>query len=212
MKDPYAVLGLDKSASPDLLKARYKELRELYGEQRFKSGEEGNDGARKLQELEEAWILIDSDLGRRGTNEFVGDYGKVDALIRDGKYNEAQDVLDSISDRGGEWHYMQAIVFYKRDWLIEARTQLEMALQDDPSNDKYRNSLEKLKIAIQNPEKQGATAFAGNGATYGANVGNGAGEPIDQQSQAEQMSNCLSSCCCAYCLTDCLCTSMRCCF
>lgn len=153
--------------------------------------------------------MIDSDLGRRGASEFAGDYGQVDALIRDGKYNEAQDVLDSISDRGGEWHYMQAIVFYKRDWLIEARTQLEMALQDDPSNQKYRNSLEKLKIAIQNPEKpSAAAASANNGSAYGM----GAGEPIDQPSQADQMSNCLSSCCCACCLTDCLCTSMRCCF
>ena len=44
MKDPYVVLGLDKNSSPELLKARYKELRDLYGEQRFKSGEEGNDG------------------------------------------------------------------------------------------------------------------------------------------------------------------------
>ena len=120
-------------------------------------------------------------------------------------------MLDSISDRGGEWHYMQAIVFYKRDWLIEARTQLEMALQDDPSNAKYRNSLEKLKMAIQNPDK-GAANFAGNGGAYNAGINGGAGESLDQPSQAEQMSNCLSSCCCAYCLTDCLCTSMRCCF
>ena len=143
MKDPYVVLGLDKNSSPELLKARYKELRDLYGEQRFKSGEEGNEGARKLQELEEAWVLVSANLERADSaSSFGGDYGQIDSLIRDGKYNEAQDMLDSISERKGEWHYMQAIVFYKREWLTEAKTQLEMALQDDPNNAKYRSSLD----------------------------------------------------------------------
>ena len=55
MKDPYAVLGLTQDAAPELIKQKYAELRALYGEQRFLAGEEGNEGARKLQELEEAW-------------------------------------------------------------------------------------------------------------------------------------------------------------
>ena len=64
MKDPYAILGLDKTADPETLKAKYQELHDLYGEQRFKSGEEGNEGARKLQELEEAWVVISSSRRR----------------------------------------------------------------------------------------------------------------------------------------------------
>lgn len=217
MKDPYAVLGLDKSASPEALKAKYDELHDLYGEQRFKSGEEGNEGARKLQELEEAWVLISANIEQANrTASFDGDYGNVDSLIRQGKYNEAQDILDSIQDRNGEWHYMQAIVFYKREWLTEAKTQLEMALRDEPDNPKYRASLDKLNLSM-NGGPQPAQAQPNNGqANYGGynNGGQPYGDnnyPPQQQQQPADMANCLSSCCCAYCLTDCLCSAMRCC-
>jgi len=208
MKDPYSVLGLERNSDPDLLKAKYKELHDLYSEQRFKSGEEGNEGARKLQELEEAWVIISANIENDDKSaSFDGDYGNIDALIRAGKYNEAQDLLDSITDRKGEWHYMQAIVFYKREWLTEAKTQLEMALRDDPGNQKYQASLDKLKITIGRGERpQPAPAPAQP--TYN---GSAQGEIPPQQQQANDMSNCLSSCCCAYCLTDCLCNAMRCC-
>ncbi len=207
MKDPYSVLGLAKGSDPEALKAKYNELHALYSEQRFKPGEEGNEGARKLQELEEAWSTVSADLETTSkTASFGGDYGKIDRLIREGKYDEAQSILDSITDRKGEWHYMQAIVFYKREWLTESKTQLEMALQDEPDNQKYRNSLEKLKIAIDNPTPQYANATAGTA----GNAANAAPDAPTGQQQAENMSNCLSSCCCAYCLTDCLCNMIRC--
>ena len=199
MRDPYAVLGLDKTTEHEKLKARYQELHDLYSEQRFKSGEEGNEGARKLQELEEAWTIVSENISsEEKVNTFGGDYGEVDSLIRQGKYNEAQDILDSITDRKGEWHYMQAIVFYKREWLTEARTQLEMAVQDDPSNEKYRTSLDKLKMTIANPQ-------------IASNTQQQQQQEVNPQQQANDMSNCLSTCCCAYCLTDCLCTTLRCC-
>ena len=56
MKDPYGVLGLDRNATPEVLKAKYDELHAIYSEQRFKSGEEGNEGARKLQEIGRAHV------------------------------------------------------------------------------------------------------------------------------------------------------------
>lgn len=216
MKDPYSVIGLSRDSGSELLRARYKELHDLYSEQRFKSGEEGNEGARKLQELEEAWVLISSDIEKtESKSAFGGDYSQIDLLIRDGKYNEAQDMLDSITERKGEWHYMQAIVFYKREWLTEAKTQLEMALQDDPNNSKYRNSLDKLNLTIGGgPRPAPQQPHANNGNYNNSNNGGGYygggyyGEPGQNPND---MANCLSTCCCAYCLTDCLCSSLRCC-
>lgn len=213
MKDPYAVLGVDRNADKNVIQARYDELHALYSEQRFKSGEEGNEGARKLQELEEAWVLISANLDKaESANAFGGDYAQIDSLIRSGKYNEAQDMLDSISERKGEWHYMQAIVFYKREWLTEAKTQLEMALQDDPGNTKYRASLDKLKMSIaggtQQPQQSQQPPVMNNQGNYN---GNGMGGGDNVPPQVDNTANCLSSCCCAYCLTDCLCSAMRCC-
>lgn len=212
MKDPYVVLGLAKDSSPDLLRARYKELHDLYGEQRFKSGEEGNEGARKLHELEEAWLIIDRELSLKTSSDTVYDgniYERTDSLIRAGKYNEAQDILDSLQDRGGEWHYMQAIIFYKREWYTEAKTQLEMALTCDPANAKYKSSLDKMNLVLANPSAAGKVNDPQS--VYGGSGGANPQEPYTQQPpQQDNAANCLSSCCCAYCLTDCLCSAMRC--
>ena len=214
MKDPYALLGLTRDADPELIRKKYEELHAEYSEQRFKSGEEGNEGARKLQELEEAWALISSRLdGDSKTAGGAPDYGKIDTLIRAGQYNEAQDLLDAITDRRGEWHYMQSIVFYKRDWLSESKAQLEMAIQDDPGNPKYRSSLDKLNMAMNNPKQGGYNAgqtFGQNGQNYGPNGGPMYDQPPQQPQNGENLGNCLSSCCCAYCLTDCLCSALRC--
>ncbi|MCH5351439.1 MAG: J domain-containing protein [Clostridiales bacterium] len=214
MKDPYALLGLTRDADHELIRTKYKELHAKYSEQRFKPGAEGNRGARKLQELEEAWSIISSEIDVAGKTANEPDYGKIDELIRAGKYNEAQDMLDSVTDRKGEWHYMQSIVFYKRDWLTESKAQLEMAIQDDPTNPKYRSSLEKLNMAMNNPRQGGYNAgqtYGQNGQAYGQN-GPTYEQPPQQQPQqsGENLGNCLSSCCCAYCLTDCLCSALRC--
>lgn len=216
MKDPYKVLGLDSSATPDQLKQKYNELRAIYAEQRFKSGEEGNEGARKLQELEEAWAALSDKLERDTVTSSTGEvnYGVVDELIRQGKYDEAQNFLDGVQQRGSEWHYMQAIVFYKREWLTESKAQLEMALAEDPNNPKYKASLEKLTMVMNGG--RAAQGNANNNGAYNNNNGGTYNAPPPQYDnpppqQQQDMSNWLSTCCCAYCLTDCLCNAMRCC-
>lgn len=60
MKNPYEILGLSEEASFDELQKRYEELKAEYGEGRFQPGEAGNEAARKLNELEQAWYDIQS--------------------------------------------------------------------------------------------------------------------------------------------------------
>ncbi|MDE7165112.1 MAG: hypothetical protein K2O04_06820 [Clostridiales bacterium] len=214
MKDPYKILGVEKNSDPELIKAKYQELHDVYSEQRFRSGAEGNEGARKLQELEEAWALISMDLQHDTVNDnTTGNLSTVDELIRQGKYNEAQDILDSIQDRNGEWHYMQSIIFYKREWLTDSKTQLEMALREDPGNAKYRTSLDKLNLAMGGAQSQSSQQNQNQYQNQNQNGGQYNGQPYNDYGgqNPQDMSNCLSTCCCAYCLTDCLCNMMRCC-
>lgn len=204
MKDPYSVLGLSPDASEDELKAKYETLKAQYGEQRFKEGEEGNEGARKLSELESAWALITADLEKRAAKEKFGDgdYGAIDDLIKKGSYEEAQSRLDAIADRTAQWHYLQSIIFYKREWLSDSRKQLAMAVEMDPSNEKYKTALDKLDMVIGNPNADARTLGT---------------DPTDPQSQPDMQNgqmcggNMLSNCCLAYCLTDCCCNMTRCC-
>lgn len=203
VKDPYKVLGLGEDSTPEELEAKYNELKGIYGEQRFLAGEEGNEGARKLMELEEAWGLVKAGLDKKNAKEkFGGDYGQIDNLIKSGKYDDAQAALDGITDRSAEWHYFQSIVFYKRDWLTESRKQLEQAVEMDPNNTKYKTALEKLKMVMGSPDVNPQTM--GN-----PNMGNA--QMPQQDPNAAMGGNCLANCCCAYCLTDCCCNMMQCC-
>ena len=63
---------------------------------------------------------------------------------KENRLDVAQAMLDKISNRDAEWHYQQSIVFYKRNWFLECKKQLEYAIQMEPHNTKYSESLEKL--------------------------------------------------------------------
>ena len=202
MKDPYSVLGLSPETPEEELKARYEELKAEYGEQRFKTGAEGNEGARKLSELEAAWSEISAKFGKRESQETFGDvdYGEIDDLIKKGEYNEAQNKLDEITDRNAQWHYLQSIIYYKREWMNDSRIQLAEAVKMDPTNEKYRSALEKLDLVIGNPQVDPRT------------IGANGEQPTRQQDNGQVCGgNTLSDCCLAYLCTDCCCTMTRCC-
>jgi len=160
MKKYFEILGLDENASRAEIEEAYRALKAKYSEDRFKEGEEGNDASRRLMELEEAYSELSSVViakekvfvsgGGDGADEEYAAYAAIDALIKQGKLEEAQSALDNMSQRRGEWHYLQAIIFYKRGWYGECRSQLKIALNIEPLNPKYRAAAEKLELFLGN--------------------------------------------------------------
>ena len=216
MKNPYEILGLNSDADPDQLRARYEALRARYGEQRFQDGEMGNEGARLLSELESAWKIIERDINKREANKkFGGSYGELESLIREGAYDKAQDALDSITNRDAKWHYYQSIIFYKRDWLSESRAQLVLAIQMDPNNTKYQESLRKLDMVMGNPNANAQQVNNGNPydqqyqqQQYGQQYQQ---QQYEQQRATNDAANTCANCALCYCLTESCCTMTRCC-
>ena len=161
----FEILGLPSTATRDEVKDKYNELRKQYLEDRFKPGDEGERAAEKLQELDvayrDAMDAIDDREQRANRaanadnatsdNGATDDYESIRQQIKDNKLDEAQDALDQIIDRTAEWHYLQSILFYKRNWFLESKKQLEMACQMEPNNKRYKQSLDKLtKILASN--------------------------------------------------------------
>lgn len=220
MRDAYEVLGLDASASEEELKAKYEELKKEYGEGRFKTGAEGMQAARNLNELEEAWMDITDELkvkketqsqsvkNENETQELVAEEVKkestesaetfafVEKLIKDGKYDEAQNRLDNVMDRNGEWHYLQSKIFYHREWLTECKKQLEIAVNCDKDNKKYKSALDNLEAVMGNKNSDPSkidSGMSGEGDRYG----------YDNVNQTQ--GNSLMSCCSTYCLVSMCC-------
>ena len=75
-------------------------------------------------------------------------FSSVKDAIKNKDFAKAQSLLDDNFDRGGEWHYYQAIIYYEKSWLNESRKQLEIALSLDPGNQKYQKALENMKKKI----------------------------------------------------------------
>lgn len=210
MRDPYEVLGMNPNSDPAALRARYDELKARYGEQRFEDGERGNEGARLLSELETNWAVIEQDIRNKQNREtYGGDYGLVENLIKSGSFDEAQAMLDSIANRDGKWHYYQSIVFYKREWLSESRAQLTLAIQMEPNNQKYRDSLKKLDMVMGNA---GASAQDIGGAQQGP-YQNMNQQQYQNQNQpgTNDAANTCANCVMCYCMSEMCCSMARCC-
>lgn len=201
MRDPYSVLGLDREATSEMLIGRYQELKAQYSEGRYMPGDAGDEAAQNLSELEEAWRIISERIEAEKKTGDGSDLAYVDVLIKEGRYDEAQRKLDSLADRNAEWHYLQSIVYYKREWLTECKVQLEAAVSLDPSNQKYRTALDRLNQVIGNPNTNADALNEGVKGTYYQ----------DEQMRQQGAGNALSNCCLVYCLTSLCCDCMRCC-
>lgn len=180
----YEILGLPESATQEEIDARYKELREKYQRDRFLPGEEGEEASEKLQQIEVAYRDISFQRQeQQQSKEFSDDkdYTAIQELITANKLDEAQRKLDERVTRDAEWHYVQSILFYKRNWFLESKRQLELACQMEPDNQRYKQSLEKLtKILASNtispdqlrstsrPVDDGPRVGAGNGTCTGS--------------------------------------------
>lgn len=192
MQEYYKILGLTEDATDAEIEARYKELKEKYSRERFYEGEIGNEAASKLGKVEEAYEEIkEYRNSAKEKNSGLPEFSEIEKLIKDGKINEAQDKLDLFSDRGAEWHYLQSVVFYKKNWTNESKKQLEIAIQMDPDNAKYKDEYEKLKNKMAYTEKQ-------------FHSGNASASEGDRQMGGTDASGCVS-CCAYYICTDMLC-------
>ena len=203
-KHYYEILGVSESATDEEIRARYEELKKKYSEERFLEGEAGNEAARMLNRIDVAYNEIMTERSEKHSAENAGSsYAKVDEYIRAGKINEAQAVLDEFNERPAEWHYLQSVVFYKKNWMNESKKQLEIALQMDSSNEKYRTAYNKLKEKIEYDKKQ-----AENPQQQQAQGGSAPSAPQPGYDEQQQMGGGF----CEQCATCCACNMlMNCC-
>ena len=197
MNDRYNLFGLTENCSDEEFERAYQEKRKVYAEDRFLEGQAGNEAAKKLTELDMAYRDLKAERRERqdGQRQSSGEaYAKVEDYLRKGDLYSAQRELDEFNDRNAEWHYLQAVVFFKKNWNNESKKQLEIAMQMDPSNEKYRNSYRKLEDKMREEVNRNFSSYSqnGNGAPYN--------DPQPQQMGGEG--------CCQWCCEIAICNMM----
>jgi DnaJ-class molecular chaperone len=158
-KQNLELFNLTEGATKEEITQAYETLRAKYLEERFMDGEAGNNAAKMLTKIETAYSELMSEISQSETCE-GGDsaFSKVEELIRSGNLTDAQRQLDLFNERGGQWHYLQSVVFYRKNWVNESKKQLEIAIQLEPENEKYREAYKKLndKINFDSRNNSGA--------------------------------------------------------
>lgn len=201
MKEYYELLGLDETATDEELTARYEQLRDKYKEERWQDGAAGNDAAKMLTKVEVAYKEIcAARKERKDESQGANAFEEIATLLKQDKVSEAQARLDDFNERGAEWHYLQAVVFFKKNWTNESKKQLEIAMQIDPDNTKYREAYGKLNARANANQQASQNPYSGQRQEQGNPNEN---YHPDEQMGGNACSDCVS-CCYTYLCVDCL--------
>ena len=141
----YKILGVTEYATDREISEAYFALRKKYLEERFSEGDKGNEAAKKLTEIDNAYDEIKRYRREHsGENQSYSAYKDVDEALKANDLQKAQLLLDGFDERSAEWHYLQSVVFYKKDWVNECKKQLEIAMNLEPENAKYKQTYDRL--------------------------------------------------------------------
>ncbi len=157
MKDYYSVLGINKNATDDEVKAAYKEMAKKYHPDNYADNPLSDLAAEKMKEINEAYDGIMNERRRRKTsssNRAGGNYYSANSnfsdvrnLIMNNRLEEAQEVLDGVPPerRDAEWYFLNGTVLYKRGWFDNAYTNFATACRMDPMNAEYREAMNRVQ-------------------------------------------------------------------
>lgn len=195
------LLNLTEGATKEEITESYEALKAKYSEERFMDGEIGNNAAKMLTKIDIAYKELLNEFAESSAAEDEDSaYSKVEECIRTGDYQEAQRILDAFNERGAKWHYLQSVVFFRKNWLNESKKQLEIAIQLDPENEKYKETYKKLNANINENTQKGQDA---NGSVYEGQTVNSS---PDEQMGGNFCANCIQCCFINMCV-NCLCNS-----
>ena len=153
MRDPYEVLGVSKGATQDEIKAAYRKLAKQYHPDRYVGNPLADLAAEKFKEINEAYEALSGNgayssanaSGSTGTTGGAGAFAQVRNLINFNQLNEAEQILDSSSNRTAEWFYLKGMIFIRRGWHDQGMNFLRQAVNMDPANAEYRRTLNTLE-------------------------------------------------------------------
>ena len=191
------LFGLSEGATKEEITSAYEALRAKYLEERFMDGEVGNNAAAMLTRIETAYSDLMREFSESATTSENGSFARVEELINAGNYADAQRELDSFNERSGRWHFLQSVLFYRKNWINESKKQLEIAIQLEPDNEKYKETYRKLN------EKIKADSQRSSDSVYQGQTVNSADE---NQMGGNFCANCIECCYINMCI-NCLCNS-----
>lgn len=154
IEDPYKILGVSPNASDEEIKRAYRRLAKQYHPDRNPGDQEA---ARKMQEVNAAYEQIKNpDSGRAGYGGYSRSYDTGDRYmaaaynyIRFGRYQEALNILNSVTDRSARWYYLSAVAHSNLGNQVTALEHIRRAVSMEPDNPEYLQVLNIIESGGQ---------------------------------------------------------------
>jgi molecular chaperone DnaJ len=195
--DPYKVLGVSPSATDAEIKTAYRNLAKKYHPDRYKGHDLEELAGEKLKEINEAYDIITKE--RQGGYSRASDgfntsysgssysgstqFADIRSAIQMGDLTRADSMLDAVSNRNAEWHYLKGMVLLRKGWYDGARQHFATANSMEPGNPEYANAYSTLNRSA-----------SGYGQTFYGN----------QTGAGNDMCNICSGLLCADCCCECM--------
>ena len=162
MRDPYEVLGISQSASDEEIKKAYRNLARKYHPDNYQDNPLADLAEEKMKEVNEAYDLITKTRSGGGSSYSSGygggsayqrqsysaggsEFAQIRQHINAGDLDGAEQLLQGISQKTGEWYFLMGSIAYRRGWLDEARQNYQIACRMDPGNMEYRQALNMMQ-------------------------------------------------------------------
>ena len=160
--DPYKVLGVSPNASDEEIKQAYRKLAKQYHPDRNPGDAEA---AKKMQQVNAAYEQIKNPekfrqqsgpQGGYGYNPYgsyggYGGYQRMDPMdaarqyIMFGRYYEALNVLNAVSQRTARWYYRSALANDGLGNQVTALEHIRKAVSMEPDNREYLDTLTRIE-------------------------------------------------------------------
>ena len=167
MLDPYSVLGVPRNASDEEIKKAYRRLSRKYHPDANINNPNKDQAEEKFKQVQQAYeqIMREREYGTGSQN--AGGYGGFGGFggqqrstyedeesvrrraaanfIRSGHYQEAMNVLGSLSQKNGEWYYLSSMANMGLGNNVRALEQIREAVRLEPGNQEYRMLLSRME-------------------------------------------------------------------
>lgn len=175
MSDPYSVLGVGRGATDKEIKKAYREKSRKFHPDSYSDETQKKWAEDKFREVQEAYNQIVEERSGGGRQSYGGyggyssqSYSEEDQhlmaamnYIRARRYNEAINVLNSMSERNARWYYFSSYANLGLGNNVVAMDYAQKACEMEPDNAEYRQYYQRLQ--------------QGGGMGYGSPFGGGYG-------------------------------------
>ncbi|MBE7034610.1 MAG: molecular chaperone DnaJ [Ruminococcaceae bacterium] len=154
MKDPYEILGVPKNASQEEIKKAYRQLAKKYHPDNYANNPLSDLAAEKFKEINEAYEQLSGAAAQGGGSHGgqtggAGNFAQIRNYIQMNRLDEAERLLDALSNHNAEWFFLKGQIFMRRGWHAQGLNFIRQAVQLDPQNMEYRMALNQYMAQTQ---------------------------------------------------------------